>query len=81
MTLIARTSTIAMIAMVMPLGIGISGDGVVSVGASFSHATNGQRLVSDGFETRIGRADKAKPIQPKKFSIHALGHLPTFSAL
>ncbi len=33
-TLIARTSTIAVIAMVMPLGIDISGDGVVSSGAS-----------------------------------------------
>jgi hypothetical protein len=39
-TLIARTSTIAVIAMVTPLGIDISGDGFVSFGASFSHATN-----------------------------------------
>ncbi len=34
----------------------------------------GQCLVSDGFETRIGRADKAKPIQTGKFAIHTLGH-------
>jgi hypothetical protein len=40
-----------------------------------------QCLVSDGFETMIGRADKAKPIQSKKFAIHALGHVPTFSTL
>ncbi|MEE8453704.1 MAG: hypothetical protein V3R90_02905 [Limibaculum sp.] len=40
MTLIARTITIAVIATVMPLGIDISGDGVVSFGASFSHAAN-----------------------------------------
>ena len=33
--LIARTSTIAVIAMVTPLGIDISGDGFVSFGASF----------------------------------------------
>ena len=39
----------------------------------------GQCLVSDGFETRIGRADKAKPIQTKKFAIHTLGHVPTFA--
>ncbi len=39
-TLIARTITIAVIATVMPLGIDISGDGVVSFGASFSHAAN-----------------------------------------
>jgi hypothetical protein len=41
----------------------------------------GQCLVSDGFETRIGRADKAKPIQTEKFAIHTLGHVPTFSTL
>ncbi len=34
----------------------------------------GQCLVSYRFETRIGRADKAKPIQTKKFAIHTLGH-------
>ncbi len=34
----------------------------------------GQCLVSDGFETRIGRADEAKPIQTNKFAIHTLGH-------
>ena len=39
-TLIARTSTIALIAMVMPLGVDISGDGVVSFGASISHAAS-----------------------------------------
>ena len=39
-TLVARTSTIAMIAMVMPLGIDISGDGVVSLGAAISHAAD-----------------------------------------
>ena len=39
-TLIARTITIAVIAAVMPLGIDISGDGVVSFGASFSHAAS-----------------------------------------
>ena len=38
----------------------------------------GQCLVSDGFETRIGRADKAKPIQTKKFAIHTLGQSATF---
>ncbi len=40
----------------------------------------GKCLVSDGFETRIGRADKANPIQTKKFAIHTLGHEPTFAA-
>ncbi len=40
----------------------------------------GQCLVSDGFETRIGRADRAKPIQAKKFAIHTLGHLCAFAA-
>jgi hypothetical protein len=39
-TLIARTSIIAVIAMVMPLGVDISGDGVVAFGRSFSHAAN-----------------------------------------
>ncbi len=39
----------------------------------------GQCLASDGFETRIGKADKAKPIQTKKFAIHTLGHVPTFA--
>jgi hypothetical protein len=33
----------------------------------------GQCLVSDGFETKTGRADKAKPIQTGKFAIHTLG--------
>ena len=37
-----------------------------------------QCLVSDGFETRIGRADKAKSFQTKKFAIHALGQTTTF---
>ncbi len=41
----------------------------------------GQCLVSDGFETRIGRADKAKPVQTKKFAIHTLSQTATFSAL
>ncbi len=40
----------------------------------------GQCLVSDGFETRIRRADKAKPIQTKIFAIHTLGHVCAFSA-
>ncbi len=35
----------------------------------------GQCLVLDGFKTRIGKADKAKPIQTKKFAIHTLGHV------
>ncbi len=35
----------------------------------------GQCLVSDGFETKIGRADKAKPIQTERFDIHTLGHV------
>ncbi len=39
----------------------------------------GQCLVSDGFETRIGKADKAKPIQTKKIAIHTLGHQYAFS--
>jgi len=39
----------------------------------------GQCLVSDGFETRIGRADKPKPTQSKKFAIHTLGHERAFS--
>ena len=34
----------------------------------------GQCLVSDGFETKTGRAHKAKPTQIKKFAIHTLGH-------
>ncbi len=34
----------------------------------------GQCLASDGFETRIGRADKAKSILSKNFAIHTLGH-------
>ena len=38
----------------------------------------GQCLVSDGFKTRIGRADRAKPIQTKKIAIHTMGHIPTF---
>ena len=33
----------------------------------------GQCLVSYRFETRIGKADKAKPIQTKKCAIHTLG--------
>ena len=41
----------------------------------------GQCLVSDGFETRIGRADKAKSIQTKKFAIHTLGQRATFGTL
>ncbi len=40
----------------------------------------GQCLGSDGFETRIGKVDKAKPIQTKKFAVHTLGHEPSFSA-
>ncbi len=40
----------------------------------------GQCLVSDGFETRIGRVDKAKPIQTKKFAIHTLGQEYALSA-
>jgi hypothetical protein len=46
------------------------------------HANRGsswQCLVSGGFETKIRRADKAKPIQIKKFAIHTLGHEPSFS--
>ena len=39
-TLIARTGSIALIAMVLPLGVDISGDGVLSFGASFSNAAN-----------------------------------------
>jgi hypothetical protein len=39
----------------------------------------GQCLVLNGFETRIGRADKAIPILSKKFSIHTLGQTATFS--
>ena len=38
----------------------------------------GQCLVSDGFETTIGRADKAKPIQTKKLAIHTLGQRRSF---
>ena len=41
----------------------------------------GQCLVSDGFETRIGWADKVKPIQTERFSIHTLGQTATFSTL
>jgi hypothetical protein len=40
-----------------------------------------QCLVSDGFETKLGRTDKVIPIQTGKLAIHTLGHLPTFSAL
>ena len=39
----------------------------------------GQCLVSDGFETRIGRADKVKPIRTGKFPIHTLGQLHAFA--
>ena len=39
----------------------------------------GQCLVSDGFETRIGRDDKAKPTQTKKFAIHTLGQEYAFA--
>ena len=42
---------------------------------------SGQCLVSDGFETKIGITDKAKPIQNGKFPIHTLGQRATFSAL
>jgi hypothetical protein len=40
----------------------------------------GQCLVSDGFETKTGRADKAKPIQTGKFAIHTLGHERAFAS-
>ena len=43
------------------------------------HLAARQFLVSDGFETKIGRADRAKPVQTKKFAIHTLGHVPTFA--
>ena len=40
-----------------------------------------QCLVSDGFETKIGRAEKAKSSQTKKFAIHTLGHEATLGSL
>jgi hypothetical protein len=39
----------------------------------------GQCLVSDGFETRIGSADKTIPIQTVRFAIHTSGHERAFS--
>ncbi len=41
----------------------------------------GQCMVSDGFETRKGSADKAKPIQTKKIAIHTLGQKYAFATV
>ena len=46
--LIARTSTIALIAMVMPLGIDISGDGDVLLGVPFAHGGTGESGSENG---------------------------------
>ena len=40
----------------------------------------GQCLVSDGFEIRIGSADKTIPVQTERFAIHTLGHKHAFAA-
>jgi hypothetical protein len=56
-----------------------------SVGA-FIQALQKQKIALGNVWFRIvsrpglGVADKAKPIQTKKFAIHTLGHEPTFAA-